>query len=135
MRDDALNLHVYPVRTEMTSCSSHVYSTGEGKSKRIIMHETLSQSFFMDEDESKHSIVNKTLLQNCSTGDNEICSTKEYKSEFTVTEQKGAKNEVTYDVLDCFNIFNVFKCGSKILYRIDVSYEREYMATPAVGVI
>ena len=29
-----------------------------------------------------------------------------------------------------FNAFNIFKCGRNILDRLDVSYEKAYMATP-----
>ena len=66
MRADALNLHVYPVRTEITDLSLHVYSTDEDESKGIIIHKILSQSCSTDEDESKGIIVNKNLLQSCS---------------------------------------------------------------------
>ena len=45
-------------------------------------------------------------------------------------KKKGVKNEVTYDVLNYFNAFNVFKCGGKILDRLYVSYERACIATP-----
>ena len=45
-------------------------------------------------------------------------------------ETKDANNEVTYDVPNYFNAFNVFECGRNLLDRIDVSYERAYMATP-----
>ena len=45
-------------------------------------------------------------------------------------KQKDAKNEFTYDVPNYFNACNVFKCGRKLLDRLDVSYERAYMTTP-----
>ena len=45
-------------------------------------------------------------------------------------EQKDANNEITYDVPNYFNVFNVFKCGGKLLYILDVSYEISYMTTP-----
>ena len=54
-----------------------------------------------------------------------LCSTEEDKSEFTITEQKDAENEVTYDVPYNFNISDVFECG---INNPDVSYERAYMA-------
>ena len=38
-------------------------------------------------------------------------------------EKKYANNEVTYDEPNYFNAFNVFKCGRKVLYRLDMSYE------------
>ena len=40
------------------------------------------------------------------------------------------KKEVTYDVPYYFSAFNVFECGRKLLDRLDVSYERLYIATP-----
>ena len=55
---------------------------------------------------------------------------EEDKSEFTITEQKYANNEVTYDFLKYFNVFNVFECGRKLLDKLDVSYKRLYMTTP-----
>ena len=55
----------------------------------------------------------------------ELCSTEEDKSEYTITEQKDAGNKVTYDVPN-FNIYNVFECRRN---NPDVSYERSNMAT------
>ena len=66
MRSDALNLHVYPVRTEITAMKqiliSHVVSTKEKKFKEFLVKEILSQICSTDEDESKGIIVDK-----CST--------------------------------------------------------------------
>ena len=56
---------------------------------------------------------------------NKLCSTEEDKSECTITEQKDAGNEVTYDVPN-FNVSNVFEYGRS---NTDMSYERAYMAT------
>ena len=77
MRDDALNLHVYPVKTEMTAPYLHICSTDENESKGIIVHKTLLQICSTDEDESKRIIVNETLLQNCSMEENDLCSMEE----------------------------------------------------------
>ena len=55
------------------------------------MHETLSQSCSMDEDESKRSIVNETLMQNYSADKYELSFLKEDKSECTITEKKRRK--------------------------------------------
>ena len=63
---DALNSHVYSVRTEITALFLYVFSTDEDESKRIIVQIFLSQSCSTDEDESERSIVSKTLSQNCS---------------------------------------------------------------------
>ena len=66
MRSDTLNLHVYPVRTDMTATkyipNSHVCSTGESKLKEFLFDKTLSQICYTDEDESKGTIFDK-----CST--------------------------------------------------------------------
>ena len=79
MRADALNLHDYPVRTEMTAPSSHVCSTDEDESEGIIVHETLSQNCSTDKDESKRSITNKKLSQNYSADEEKLSSREEYK--------------------------------------------------------
>ena len=55
----------------------------------------------------------------------EQCLTEEDKSEYIITEQKDAGNEVTYDVSN-FNVSYVFVCRRN---NSDVSYERAYMAT------
>ena len=80
MRADALKSHGYSVRTEMNALTFHVYSTDEEESKGIIVHKTLSRSFYMDKDESKVIIINETLSQICSTDEAELCFTEEDKS-------------------------------------------------------
>ena len=67
MRSDALNLHVYPVRTKMTDLSSNICYTAKDESKGIIVQKILSQSCSTDEDESKGIIFNANLSQNFST--------------------------------------------------------------------
>ena len=64
-------------------------------------------------------------MQNYSADVDELFSTEEDKPENTLTEQKDAENEVTYDVPN-FKVSNVFECGRN---NPDVSYERAYMAT------
>ena len=49
--------------------SSNINSVGEDESKRIIVHEILSQNCSSNKDGSKQSIVSKTLSQNYSAGD------------------------------------------------------------------
>ena len=55
MRDDPLNSHIYPVRTEMTATkqipTSEVCSTDESKLKEFPVDENLSQICSTDEDE------------------------------------------------------------------------------------
>ena len=66
MRDDALNSHGYPVRTEITATkqipTSHICSTDESKLKYFPVNENLLRSCSTDEDESKCIIFKK-----CST--------------------------------------------------------------------
>ena len=61
-----------------------------------------------NENESKRSIVNKTLSQNYSAKENKLCSMKEYKSECVNKKQKDAKNDVACDVTNYFNVSSVF---------------------------
>ena len=82
----------------MTAPSSNVCSTGEDKSKRIIVHRTLSQSCSVNEDKSKQSIVNKNLSPNYSADVGELCSkeahtTDKLKSVFApATRARGLKD-------------------------------------------
>ena len=62
----------------------------------------------MDEKKSKGIIVNKALSQSCSADKDELCSTEKEKWECTITKQKYANSEVTYDVPNYFNAFNIF---------------------------
>ena len=54
MRADALNLHVYPIRTEITATkhilTSHVSSMDESKLKEILVDKTLFRICSTDED-------------------------------------------------------------------------------------
>ena len=84
----------------------------------------------MDEDESEGIIVNETLLQSFSKDEDGLCSTEEDKLECTISKQEDAKHEVTYNVPNYLNAFNVFECARKLLDRIDMSYKRVSMATP-----
>ena len=68
-------------------------------------------------------------MQDFSADEDKLSSTEEDKSEFAIKKQKDANNEVTYDVTDYFNAFNVFECGRNTLDILDVSYERACMAT------
>ena len=65
MRADALNSHVYPVRTDVTAPSLHVCSADESELKELLVNENLSQKCSSDEGESKGIIVDE-----CSTEDN-----------------------------------------------------------------
>ena len=62
MRADALNLHVYPVRTERTGTQHipilHVFSTNGSESKDFLVDETLSQVYSTDKEKSENIIAN-----------------------------------------------------------------------------
>ena len=64
----------------MTSPSLNVNSTDEDESKRIIVHEGLSESFSTNKIKLKRRIVNKNLSQNNSA---EV-------SDYTITEQNNS---------------------------------------------
>ena len=81
----------------MTAPLSNVNSTDKEKSKRIIVHETLSQNCSANKEKSKESIVNETLSQSYSVEVDKLCSTEIDKSEYA---------HVTN-----FNVSNVFECG------------------------
>ena len=110
----------------MTDPSSNIIFMNEGESKHCIVNKKLLQRCSTNENKSKHSTFNEHLLQNCSLDENELRSTKEHKSECAFKKQKYAKNEVTCDVTNYFIISNVFECGRK---NLDVSCEISYIAT------
>ena len=86
MRADTLNCHDCGCYTEMTDLSSNVYSTENDESKHIIVHKTLLQNYYVSEDESKQSTVNEKILQNYYAEVENLCSTEEDKSEYTIME-------------------------------------------------
>ena len=67
MRSDVLNLHVYPIRREMTGTqhisTSHVYSQDESELKKFLFDKTLLQICSTDEEESKIIIVNECSMK------------------------------------------------------------------------
>ena len=93
----------------MTALYLQVCSKYKDESKVIIVHEALSQIFSTDEDKSKGITINGTLSLSCSTDEDELCYTEEDKSECAIKKQKGANNEVTYDVPNYFNAFDVLE--------------------------
>ena len=63
LRADAINFHVYPVRTGMTTTTKHILisrvcSTKKSKLKGFLVDKTLPRNYSTDEDESKGIIVN-----------------------------------------------------------------------------
>ena len=63
MISDVLNLHVYPIRTQMNGTqkipTSRVYYKDEIELKQFLANKTLSQIYSTDKDESKGIIVDK----------------------------------------------------------------------------
>ena len=91
MRSDNLNWYDHGGYKEMTAPYSNVIVTNKSESKRSIVNEKLSQKY--------------------SAKENELCFTKEDKSECANKKQKDAKNEVAYDVTNYINVSNVYECG------------------------
>ena len=67
-------------------------------------------------------------MQNCFADEDEWSSMDKEKSQFAIKKQKDANNEVTYDVTNYLNAFNIFECGRNLLDRLAVSHERACMA-------
>ena len=63
MRADALNSHVYPLRTKITTTqhipTSHVFSSANSELKEFLIGETLYRICSTDKDESKGIIVDE----------------------------------------------------------------------------
>ena len=94
----------------MTAPYSTVNFMNEGESKHSIVNENLSQSSSTNKNKSKCSIVNKPLSQKCPADDYGLRSTMEHKSECAIMQQKDAKHEVACDVTNNFNFSKVFEC-------------------------
>ena len=78
MRSDNLNWHYHGSYREMTAPSLNLNVTDKDKSKRIIVHKSLSENCSTDIRKSKRNIINETLSQKNSTN----------VSEYTITELK-----------------------------------------------
>ena len=78
MRSDNLNWHNHGGYTEMTAPSLNANATYKYKSKRVIVHKTLSENGSTSVSNSKCNIANKTLLKKNSAD----------VSEYTITELK-----------------------------------------------
>ena len=67
MRSDALNLHIYAVRTEITGTkqilTSHICSMDESESEEFLVDKNLSQVYSTDEDESKSIISDESSTE------------------------------------------------------------------------
>ena len=120
MRSNNLNWHYHGGYTEITDPSLNVNATDKEKSKRIIMHEGLLENFSTGVRKSKQNIVNGTLLHNNSAD----------VSEYTITELKDKEYKEPPVNKEMTSYFNIFECGRNILDRLDVTYQKTFMATP-----
>ena len=120
MRSDNLNWHDHGGYVEMTAPSLNVNVTDKDESKRIIVHKILLENFSTDVSKSKHKIVNETLLQ----------KNPEDVSAYTFTELKDKEYKEPSVIKEVEIYFNIFECVRNLLDRLDVTYQRAFMATP-----
>ena len=85
------------------------------------MHETLSENSSTDVSKSERNIANKTILQNNSAD----------VSDNTITELKDEEHKEPTVTEKVKSYFNIFECGRNLLDRLDVTYQRVFMSTPA----
>ena len=126
MRDDALNLYVYPVRTEMNVTQqiliSHFYSKDDSESEEFLVDKSLSQVCSTDEDKLKIIIAGEISTEESESE----CSHK------SINKEKDAKNEEDNEeptvtdnpVVKEPGYFNIFACGNNLLNKIDATYEQ-----------
>ena len=50
--------------------------------------------------------------------------------EYTITEQKDKEYKEPSDTGEVKSYLNIFECGRNLLDRLDVTYQRAFMATP-----
>ena len=84
------------------------------------MHKTLSEKSYTDVSKSERNIAKKTLSQNNSAD----------VSEYTIAELKDEEHKEPSVTEKVKSYFNIFKCVRNILYRLDVTYQQAFMATP-----
>ena len=84
------------------------------------MHKTLLENSSKDVNESEYNIVHKTLLQNNSPDltDNFITELKDNEH-----KEPSVTGKVT-------SYFNIFELGRNLLDKLDVTYQRAFMASP-----
>ena len=88
---DEHNRHVHGSYAEETAPSSNVDVTDEEESKETIMHKTLSENLSMDVSESECNIVHKTLSQKnlSDVSTNVIMELKDNEHKETSVIEKG----------------------------------------------
>ena len=137
VRADSLNLHVDPVRTEMTGGQqiliSYVFDSDESESKEILADENLSQVCSTDKYGSENVIVDESSMEKSEPESiHKSINKNEGKYAIDVTEHEEhlvkdnpAINDPRY--------FKLFECGKYLLNRIDVTFKRACMATSRYG--
>ena len=120
MRSDQLNRHNHGGYAEKASPSSNVNVTDKDESKETIVHKTLSDNSYTDVGRSERNIVNKNLSQNNSAD----------VSENTITELKDEDNKEPSVTEKVTSYFNIFECGRNLLDQLEVTYQRVFMITP-----
>ena len=119
MRSDKLNWHDHGSYTEMTAPSSIINVTDKDESKEIIVHETSLENNSKDVSKSERNIINENLSHSNSADvpENNITDLK---------DEEHREPSVTQKVT---SYFNMFECGRNLLYQLDVTYQRAFMAT------
>ena len=120
IRSDELNQHDHGSYTKMTAPSPNVNVTDKDEQKEIIVHKTLSENNSKDVSESELNIVNKNVSQNNSMNVPENIITK--------LKDKEHKEPSVTDKVTIY--FNIYECGRNLLDRLEVTYQRAFMATP-----
>ena len=110
MRDDALNSHVYPVRTKMTGAKqtpiSHVCSTDKSESEEFLVGKKLSRVNYTDKEKSKSIIIDERFTEECES---ECVHNNINKEKDANNEAEYEETSVTYDpVLNETIYFNIF---------------------------
>ena len=92
------------------------------------MDETLSQVCYTDRDVSKGIIVDESSTEE---RESECVHTNINKEKYAKNEAEYEEPSVTFDpVVKELSYFKISECGNNQLKRIDVTYERAFMATP-----
>ena len=120
MGSDKLNWHDHGGYTEMAAPSLNVNVTDEDKSKRIIVHEILSENCSTGVSKSKRNIVNENVSQ----------KNPPEVSEYTITELKDKEYKEPSVTKEVENYFNILECVRNLLDRLDITYQRAFMANP-----
>ena len=101
MISDKLNCNDHGGYTEMAAPSLNVNVTDEDKSKRIIVHKSLSKNCSTGVSKSKRNIVNKNVSQ----------KNPPEVSEYTITELKDKDYKESSVTKEVKSYFNILECG------------------------